>query len=241
MAAKRGETEAHRDLKHRATVWALANGFSACATEVRLPRSRYRADVAACVVTGHGGIPGETVVFECKQARADLLRDSADEKRTMKRLEKITTRRRELERMLGLHLPDLRRGESLFAEYDSYDLDSIRHDGLRTVRREEAQLRTKIFGATKFSKLMRYKCAERHYLVVSEGILRGHEAPDGWGVLEARGEGLELVQFPRRIEVGEGVRVALLQAIALASTRRLNAAAGIEWEAIEAARRKAVP
>ena len=44
-SASRGETEAHRDLKRRAVLWALANGFSACATEVSLPRSRFRADV----------------------------------------------------------------------------------------------------------------------------------------------------------------------------------------------------
>ena len=47
VAAKRGETEAHRRLKRLAVLWAQAQGYSACAVEVSLPRCRYRADVAA--------------------------------------------------------------------------------------------------------------------------------------------------------------------------------------------------
>ena len=42
-----GETERHARLKQFAFLWAQAQGYSACAMEVSLPRCRYRADVAA--------------------------------------------------------------------------------------------------------------------------------------------------------------------------------------------------
>jgi hypothetical protein len=39
--------QAHANLKRLAVLWAQAHGYSACAVEVKLPRCRYRADVAA--------------------------------------------------------------------------------------------------------------------------------------------------------------------------------------------------
>lgn len=231
-----GETEAHRELKRLAAAWAIAMGFGICAAEVRLPRSRYRADVAACRAAPHRGEPGETVIFECKQSRADLLRDTADERRTLERLAALEARRRELERMLGLHLPNLRRGESLFPEYDDYDFEAVRHDGWHAVRREEAALRAKLFGATKLAKLLRYRCAERHYLVVAPGIVRPHEVPEGWGMLELRDGRLVVVRRPGRVAVEPAARVGLLQAIALAAARRQLAALGVDEAAVEAQR-----
>ena len=68
----RGETQAHAELKRLALTWAQANGFVVCAGEVRVPKSGYRADVAAC----SRGASRRTAVFECKQARADLLKDA---------------------------------------------------------------------------------------------------------------------------------------------------------------------
>ena len=47
ITPRKGETAAHRELKRLALVWAQAQGYSACALEVSLPRCRYRADVAA--------------------------------------------------------------------------------------------------------------------------------------------------------------------------------------------------
>jgi hypothetical protein len=41
------ETENHSRLKTLALAWAQANGFSICGLEVRVPKSGYRADVAA--------------------------------------------------------------------------------------------------------------------------------------------------------------------------------------------------
>jgi hypothetical protein len=242
MAGSRGETQQHRDLKRRAVVWALTHDFRACALEVRVPRSGFRADVAAAAVApGAEPVPGETVIFECKQARADLLRDTADENEIRARLREVSGRRGELERLVGAHLPNLRRGASLFAECDDYDFDAIRHDGLRAVRREEERLQAKLFSGTKFDRLRRYRCADRCYLVVAPGVMAAHEAPAGWGVLVAAGEGLELIREPTRHECQPAARLALLQSIALAGTRLSLAGLGIAWDELLARRREVVP
>jgi len=74
----RTETAAHRELKRLALDWAAARRLVLAATEVRLPRSPYRADVAAA--TPRALAPNAfTAVFECKVSRADFLRDSAPE------------------------------------------------------------------------------------------------------------------------------------------------------------------
>jgi len=242
MKSAGGETPGHRDLKRRAVIWALTHDFRACALEVRVPRSGFRADVAAAAVPpGREAIPGETVIFECKQARADLLRDTADELTTLSRLREVSARRAELERLVGAHLPSLRRGASLFAECDDYDFETIRHDGLRAVRREEARLQAKLFGGTKFDRLQRYRCANRCYLVVAAGVMGAHEAPEGWGVLESSGGGLELLRPPARFECSPAARLALLQAVAIAGTRVVLADLAIAWDELLARRRHLVP
>lgn len=243
MSGGGGETERHRNLKRRAVRWALVHDLRACASEVRLPRSAFRADVAACAASlARDTALGETAVFECKQARADLLRDTANEQATLARLREISARRQELERLVGAHLPNLRRGHSLFAECDDYDFESIRHDGLRAVRREEARLQAGLFGRTKFDRLRRYRGADRFYLVVARDVMEAHEAPAGWGVLVATGDDeLELIRRPERCEATAGARLALLQAIALAGTRTCFAEVGLDWEELTKLRGQIVP
>lgn len=242
MAQATGESAAHRELKRLALVWAQAHGFEFVAIEVRLPRSGFRADVAACMShRADAAQPGETAVFECKQARADLLRDTAPERETAERLREVAARRRDLERLLGLHLPNLRRGESLFAECDAYDLDAIRHDGWRAVRREEAVLLAKLYGRTKFARVRRYGCADRFYLVVSPGVLEPHEAPAGWGVLVQDADALTLARAPERVDSGPAMRLAMLQAVARSGTRAVNTQAGVAHEAVQRLRQDLCP
>ena len=64
-----GEGRAHRELKQLAVAWARANRLTLTGTEVRLPRSAYRADVAAAT-SRQLGPNAVTAVFECKASRA---------------------------------------------------------------------------------------------------------------------------------------------------------------------------
>ncbi len=260
------ETAAHRELKRAALFWAQKEGFRSCAEEVILPHCRYRADLAAYRPRRqrreiHDPVSqskrlkscaaiGQTAVFECKQARPDLLKDSRRIRETLAELKTLHDRCRNLERQLLVHYPNLRNGDSLFQDYETGDLDNLSHESYREVRRRIRTLQSRIYDQTKFEKVIRYGCANLHYLVVREDLLRDYEAPSGWGVLAAEippdldtaslDEPLPLRCLAKAtfFTVGEDVRLELLQSIAAAGTRRRNAEAGISYELVLEARRK---
>lgn len=207
------ESERHRNLKRLAVAWARARRLKLAASEVRLPRSGYRTDVAAATprALSDGAF---TAVFECKASRSDFLRDSAVEIGAAERIAALSARLMELRALIAAHRPDLRRGEELFAEFDAYDLRGLKHD---THDRLEAELRiaqAKLHEGTKFAKLARWRAASLLYVVAEEGILRAHEVPDGWGLLVRRGEELEPVLRPCLNPTTAADRVALIERIA---------------------------
>jgi hypothetical protein len=211
----RGETENHRQLKTLALAWARANGFAIAAAEVRVPKSGCRADVAAC----SPGPGRRTAVFECKQARADLLKDARREDEARRRVAELADRLRTLEALIGAHRPDLRRGESLFAEFDAWDFSGLEHATHRKVVAELAAWQERLHHGTKFAKLRRWRAADYFYLVSEAGIFAEAEIPAGWGLLVRSGDTLALARRPVWTEPAPEQRVALLEAIALAATR----------------------
>src|ERR1017187_8124949 len=237
------ETPAHATLKKLALQWAQLQRYPICGIEVRLPHSNYRADAVAyrpaterLPLPGNGKAPhrlvrqpvvGTTAVFECKQARSDFLKDSHTTVETTQKLKALDERRRTLERLLGMHEPSLRKGESLFAEYDAIDISNFEHTTYRKVIREISVLQARLYGKTKFDKVARYQCANLCYLVIEEGILRGHEVPVHWGLLVRVGESLRLDRMPVWQDVPVPTRLELLQRTALNGTRRLNEVLGL--------------
>ena len=129
-------------------------------------------------------------------------------------------RRTGLEALLAVHRPDLRRGEALWPEYDAWDFGGLEHAGYRTVVEEIERWQARRRGGTKFAKLRRWRSADFLYLVVEEGIYAEAEVPAGWGLLVRRGEELELMRKPWALDAGVEQRRALLEAIAVAATRR---------------------
>ena len=63
-----GETEPHRELKRLAAAWARANRLGLVATEVRLPRSGYRADVAAASMSAGTRRKGKQLQAQVQEA-----------------------------------------------------------------------------------------------------------------------------------------------------------------------------
>ena len=240
------ETSTHARLKKLALDWAKQQGYPICGVEVRLPHSNYRADAVAyrpaserLPMSGNGKGPirlvrqpivGATAVFECKQARSDFLKDSHTTAETTRRLKALDERRRTLERLLGMHLPSLRKGESLFAEYDAIDISNFEHKTYRKVMREISILQARLYGKTKFDKVARYRCANLCFLVVEDGILKSHEVPLHWGLLVRRDETLTLERMPVWQDVPIPTRLDLLQRIAATGTRRLNRISGLSEE-----------
>jgi hypothetical protein len=230
VAQRRAETDAHLRLKRLALLWAQANGYAACAAEVTLPQCRYRADVAAY----RARLREQTVtaIFECKQALPDLRRDNCETAATRERLRSLRRRRDILEKHLRVHYPTLRTGDTLFAEYDSHDFDTIGHRGYRRVLREFAALENRLFGGTKFECLVRYHCANLFFLVLPNELFRETEIPAGWGVLVEINGSLDLVRKPAWHDNDAQARIRLLQRIAAAGTRQFNRAFAITREEI---------
>jgi hypothetical protein len=217
------ETQSHARLKALALAWAQANGFAIVACEVKVPKSGYRADVVAC----SRGVNRRTAVCECKQARADLLKDAHAEGATRRRLEELTKRRKKLEELLAVHRPDLRRDEALFPEFDAWDFSGLEHATYRSVLAELATVQARVLKGTKFSKMFRYRCADFLYLVAEENIFAEAEIPAGWGLLVRRGEELALVRPPAALEAAAEQRIALLEAIAVTGMRAVIRAHGV--------------
>jgi hypothetical protein len=173
-----------------------------------------------------------TAVFECKQARADLLKDAHAEAATRVRLEELMRRRRRLEELIAGHRPDLRRGDALWPEYDSWDFSGLEHRAYRGVLDELETLQRRVLRGTKFSRMFRYHCADFLYLVVEDNIFAEAEIPAGWGLLvrvacaDDAAHELRLARAPARLEPTAAQRIALLETIALAGTKAVNRLVG---------------
>lgn len=195
-----GESAAHLALKRAAYLWALEQGYRCTAMEVSLPNSSYRADVAAYRPTRRRvpepdpvglttrlvvrDVLGSTAIFECKQARSDFLKDSREHRAVSAELAQLATRRDALERQLKIHYPRLQRGDSLFPEYQTAELEHLEHKPYRRVVRRMEVLHRQLYEQTKFDKIRRQGIANLYYLVTMPGILQVHEVPTGWGLLE---------------------------------------------------------
>ena len=233
---KRGETAAHAGLKRSALLWAQARGYSVCGFEVQLPRCRFRADVAG--YRPNGKEIGTTAILECKQAFPDLRRDNGCSAVTAKRLERVFQRRQVLEKNLRVHYPALRIPDSLFSDFDSFNFAAIEHRGYARVLRELKALHNRLFDCTKFERLIRYRCANLFFLVVSNGLFRESEIPFGWGALIESEDELILVRKPLWHEVTAANRLKLLERIAAAGTRILNKQSEITFEDVCVARNR---
>ena len=229
-----GETTRHVRLKRLAFLWAQAHGYSACAMEVRLPRCRFRADVAA-----YQPLPkksGSTAIFECKQALADLRRDNCRSESARKLLDAICHRRQILEKHLRLHHPNLRINDSLFPEFDSHDFIATGHRGYARVLRQLSVLQNRLYDCTKFDKLIDYRCANLFFLVLPQELFCDSEIPVEWGALVERNGALALMRKPVWQETTPENRIHFLQRIAAAGTRAFNRQLEITFDEVTAAR-----
>ena len=228
-----GETARHSRLKRLAFLWAQAHGYSACAMEVTLPRSRYRADVAA--YRPQPKKIGSTAIFECKQALCDLRRDNCHSNIARQRLEAICRRRQILETRLRVHYPNLRNGDSLFPEFDSHDFTAIGHRGYARVLSELKAQQNRLYDCTKFDKLTRYRRANLYFLVLPKELFRDSEVPVGWGALVESDGALTLMRRPVWQETTPENRIHFLQRVAAAGTRAFNRQLEITFDEVVAA------
>lgn len=208
------ETQAHERLKQWAAALLIEQGYLAVGTEVRCPISRYRVDVAgyadrpvepaeqsagplfaAAVSNGRVCKPKRevrTVVIECKQSRGDFLRHTRKTDALLARRDRLDAARRRYEQTRLPHEePHLRRsGSALFTELEQWDFTQSRSSGYRRILRRLRRVEQQLYGETKFSMIARYHLADRLYIAAPAGMIRPHELPAGWGLLECPKRGL---------------------------------------------------
>jgi hypothetical protein len=236
-----GETQAHRDLKRQALVWAQANGYRIAAAEVSLPNYRVRMDVAACRMervrewrdrSGRAvskAAIGATAIFECKASASDFVRDARSWKMTQEKLERLHARRLKAEEELKIHYPSIRNGDSLFQEFETLNFERPGYERYEKIIRDIRRISARLHANTKFDRLTKYGAANLLYVVAEPGILTNADLPCGWGLLERTGDTLLVKAKPHWHDVGEDDRLAFLQRIALAGTRCVNREHGIPF------------
>ncbi|MCH8153056.1 MAG: hypothetical protein IH830_11890 [Planctomycetes bacterium] len=213
------ETPAHQHLKSFAMGFLRGLGCQAVATEVRCPISQYRVDVAGyldTVALGQRSQPSQrrragpavgiaeprrsrrqrcdprTIVIECKQSRADFLRDRREADRLLALRSELERIRRHIEeRQIKVYEPHLRRsGSSLFPELEVWDFSASRQRAYRQVIQRIRRVERQLHGDTKLFTVARYQLADRLYLAAPRGIIRQRDLPSGWGLLECSQEWL---------------------------------------------------
>src|SRR5207237_3493226 len=139
---------------------------------------------------------GVAAIFECKQAMSDLRRDNCCSEHEGKQLHLLNQRRALLEKNLRVHYPTLRNGDSLFAEYDSYDFSALTHQNYERVLRQHRVLQNRLKNGKKFESLVRYRCANLFFLVLPDNMDCESQVPFGWGTLVESKGALALVRKP---------------------------------------------
>lgn len=224
----RGESAAHQELKRLSVVWALAQRLALCGTEVRLPRSGYRADVAAATPRVLSAAAC-TAVFECKASRADFRRDASDETESAREARELRTQLDALRTAIGGHRPDLRRSEELFPQFDALDLRGVRHARHDQLTRAVRAAERRALEGTKFARLARWRAASLFYLVTEPDLIAPADLPDGWGWLERAGDGLVLRERPCLHATTPEERVAFVERIAAATASGVRRGLGVPW------------
>ncbi len=216
------ETVTHRELKALSADWLKRRGCDVIALEVKLPLSNFRADVASYRSRKRmSNSPGETFVVECKQSRADFMRDAGMEEEAKSESSDLRKRMKTLRTLLSLHLPQCRKYQSLFCEYDTYDFCDWRHEGWYRITRRLQVLENRLEQGVKFAKIARYGCANYCYIAISDSTVASEsEVPMGWGLLRREGRALEVVKEALKLDSICSARLKLLERIAISKNAR---------------------
>lgn len=226
------ETPKHLGLKRLALGWAQQQGFSIAGVEVSVPRlGCCRLDAAAARIEGAAadGLPRPpvTAIFECKQSRADFLRDSRCESPLTERLAHLHELKLLYEESMRSHFPSLRQGDALFPEFGGYRFEAAGFAPYEQIVAELRKLTHHLHSQTKFGKLMRWNAANVCYVVAEVGVARPAEIPHGWGLLVRSEEILQIVVPALWRDVADAHRWELLLRIAKSGTREAHHRLGL--------------
>lgn len=130
-----------------------------------------------------------TIIVECKQSRADLLRDSRERDALRDEMARLTD---EIDRLRETRIkprePHLRRVErDLFgAEREAWDFARSRCAPYHAAVDALARCARRVREQTKFDEIARRALADRLYILAPAGLLPRRDVPPGWGLVEVR-------------------------------------------------------
>ena len=193
----RGAVARVKRLQRAAFCWALQQGFNVAALDIPVSQIGARLDVAACkldpprMVRGTFLLKaGPVMVFECKADRADFLRDTRSEEQLRERLRQLNQQRESAEEALRRDFPTLREGVTLFPEFDVYRFQEVGGEEYRGWLEEISELSQQLYSRGRFSRMLKWRGANLHYVVAEEGVAHADELPANWGLIELRPNGL---------------------------------------------------
>lgn len=127
-----------------------------------------------------------TVLVECKASRADLQSDRADLDLATREHARLKRRRDGMrDQLVRRWEPHLQRvGETLFTQTDGWDFERSRLASVRSADRDARLAEAALQSQVKFARMARWRLADRLYLCCPAGLLKAHEVPEGWGLLE---------------------------------------------------------
>ena len=178
-----------------------------------------------------------TILIECKQARADFLRDTARSDALIDRRARLIEKKHALERdFIPKAEPSLRRGgEFLFSDMERWDFSRARSPAYRALIADIESIDRALYNQTKFFWMAQYRMADRLFLFAPRAMIKPRELPDAWGLIEcprrlapslAHASLSDLADVPLTLRVAPrenntrpGHRSRLLRNIAVAATR----------------------
>ena len=178
-----------------------------------------------------------TIIVECKQSRADFLRDTAETDRLLAQRRTLLDRKHAVEHeFIKRTEPDLRATDQfLFHDMEHWDFSRSRSPAYKKLLGEIASIDSALYNQTKFFWMAQYRMADRLFLIAPRAMIKPRELPDGWGLIEvprrladslARASLAELgevplvLRTPARDNHTRGThRMRLLRNIAVAATR----------------------
>ena len=85
-----------------------------------------------------------------------------------------------------------------------------KRQGYQKLLREIRIAKRGVLDGTKFDRLLSYRIANLHYLVTEDDLIETHEVPTGWGLLQRRGDSLQLLVEPRWQSIGVEEQLSLI-------------------------------
>lgn len=175
------------DIRRAALAWMATRKPTALAAKVPTRLKRFCASVAA--FWSEPGRrkrllkPQRTAIVEVRAGREECFAESAKHAELLPALRAAKARKSELEAEIRLNEPQLKDGDFLFEEIESWNYAASRSKEYRQALKRIEELERSIHNGSRFEKIRRAKVSNELYLAVPEGAVRPDELAEGWGLI----------------------------------------------------------